>query len=127
MKHWLLGLLWCLALAPSAWAARVEREYTTLTKTATATSNQTDVAIWTPASGKGIALQGCLFSAAEAGNIELEVADVDVLPPIAMPSGGLESASAGEALLYQGAVDAVLRWTTTINGPHAVMCWGYEW
>lgn len=104
----------------------------TITKTATSTSAQTDTTLWTPPSGKRIALQGCLISATRATEVQFEVSDVDVIPPVYMESYGTVLVGGDQTLLYRSAKDAVLTYTTTNTahspsyGSVSVMCWGYE-
>ena len=123
----LLGLV--LLGSPPCWADRSTSDYVTVTKSATVTltSFQTDVTLWTPASGNRIHLQGCIFSANRAMTIELEVSDVDVIPPIQMPSGGVVTVGGADAPIYVGAVDGVLAYTISVNsGSASSLCWGWE-
>ena len=126
----LLGVY--LAWASTAWADRPSDLWTPQTKTATATTAQTDTTLWTPASGKRFHLQGCAISSDGAVRVELEVSNTDVIPPISLASSGTEVISAGGALLYSSATDALLTYSTSItgvSGTHrsvSVLCWGYE-
>lgn len=123
-----------LALVLGAASASAERPdiWGTKTKTATATSAQTDTALWTPASGKRVALQGCVISATKAMQVELEVSDVDVVPPIYFDSYGRLTIGGDSTLLYVGDPDAVLTYSTTNSGHSgshgsvSIACWGYE-
>lgn len=123
---------WLMAIGlvvPSAWAELPHREYTTQTKTATTSpdgTTETDVALWTPASGKRFVLQGCTISANNAGTVELEVSDVDVVPPIHFQTAGARVLSHGGAPIYVSAKDAVLRYTTSVDGEFSLLCTGYE-
>ena len=126
---WLMvGML--LACPALAIADRPTDLWDTVTKTATSTSAQTDTALWTPASGKRIALQGCLISSEYATVVEVEVSDVDVVPPIYLTSLGSVLIGGDGTLLYRSAKDAVLTYTTSANAPSygrvSIMCWGYE-
>ena len=111
------------------WADRPTDLYTTQTKTATTTAAATDAVLWTPAAGKQIALQGCAFSATNAvEGIELEVANVDVIPPFGLLSYGSRTVDGGQTLIYVGAKDAVLTYSVAdlTRGTLSVVCWGYE-
>lgn len=117
-------LVAALACASPAGAAPTQ-EFTTITKTATSTTTQTDVALWTPASGKAFALFGCTFSAGAAAVIELEVNNVDVIPPVYLASAGTVEVGGGSWPIYQSEADAVLTYTTT-KAPVSIRCSGYE-
>ena len=130
---------WALLAAACGWllsAGAVEAErpsdlWTTVTKTSTADSTQTDTTLWTATSGKRIALQGCLVSTNRAVAVEFEVSDVDVVPPIYLESYGSVLVGGDQTLLYMSAKDATLTYTTTSHSgtAHArvsVVCWGYE-
>ena len=116
-----------VACAP-AWADRPHIDYTTVTKTATGTGTSTaDTALWTPASGTRIVLLGCFFAANNASiTVELEVSDVDVIPPVRFESTGRQSVEGGGAPIYVSARDDILRYTVTGSGSWSIMCWGYE-
>lgn len=119
-----------LALSP-AWAQPPDTLFTTTTKTATTGADVTDTALWTPTTGNRFALQGCMFSSDGAVDVELEVSDVDVIPPVHLTSYGTVVVGGDQTLLYTSAVDAVLRYTVThmnatSSGAVSLMCWGYE-
>ena len=134
-RWWYVALaLACLWFTPGEGAAQSSRPtdlWTPQTKTASVTSNQTDTVIWTPASGKRIALQGVVVSAGGAGRVEIESSDVDVVPPITLDSGGFKSFDAGGVVIWSGAVDATLAYTNTggYEGtqPLSILVWGYEY
>lgn len=129
MRRTLLTLALSLCLAPRLWAQRPTDEYTTQTKTATTTTVKTDAVLWTPAAGKRIVLQQCTVCATGAlEGIELEVANVDVIPPFALPSYGCQSFGGSEAPIYTSAKDEVLTYTTPPDqtGRVSVMCSGWE-
>ena len=131
-KRWGLAALLALAsLAVPAWAELYQ--YDTVTKTATVTTGATDTALWTPATGYRFVVQGCEFSSTVAALVELEVSDVDVIPPQYADSYGKWQVGGGEAPIYQSAIDAVLRYTVTFSAytpaPDtrvSIVCWGYE-
>ena len=127
----------CVVLLPGSsgrceTSGRPHELWTTQTKTATATSNRTDTAIWTPASGKRIALQGVAISAGAAGVVEIESSDTDVIPLISLESGGLKVIAGNAAPLWTGGVDATLAYTNTggfagSSQPLSILLWGYEY
>ena len=126
MRKW-LWLAAALVCAAPASADVPSRDFTTQTKTATATANVTDSVIWTPASGKRIVLQGAIFCAtAAADNVELETGTTDVIPPFAIDSYGCRTFSAGAAALWMGSTDATLNYTARSAGTVSVTLWGYE-
>lgn len=94
-------------------------------KTGNWAAAQTDTALWTPVAGKKIHLHGVMVST-EAGNeIQLESADVDVVPPMYLSaSGGAVISGMGE--IWMGAADATLTVTSTVATNHSVLLWGYE-
>ena len=125
-----------LALAAPVWAdAPPHTSYTTQTKSATVTADSTDTALWTPLSGSRFALQGCKFSSPVAALLELEVSDVDVVPPQYLESYGDSQVGGVGAPIYTSATDAVLRYTVTFTGytpavqdeRASLVCWGYEY
>ena len=130
-----LGLVLSVSLsAHRVWAETAAFEYTTVTKTATVTSDSTDVTLWDPAGGYGFVLQGCDLSSTVAASIELEVSDVDVVPPIYMDSYGSHPIGAGNGPIAMGAQDAILTYTVTFttytpvrDTRVSILCWGYEY
>ena len=135
MRRWGMGLLLLglVGVASTAHADRPSDQFQTITKTATATTAQTDTTLWDPAAGKRIILMGCVISAKFAQTVELEVANVDVVPPIYFESFGIRTIGTGDSPVYVGATDAVLTYSTSSAGhsPQApttsIVCWGYEW
>ena len=133
MTKRLVGLALGVALfASPVFAERPHIDYTTLTKTSTATTQQTDAVLWTPATGNKFHLQGCLISADLPVKFELEVSDVDVVPPIYLESNGTVLLGGGENPIYSSIRDAVLTYSTNripvsnqFNNV-SVLCWGYE-
>lgn len=130
MTRWLVLSLLCLVGAsvcsaenPTIWGKPV-------TKTATVTGNGTaDTALWTPATGNRIVLMGCIISTSAAYKVELEVANVDVIPPMGFQSGGPVSIGFGTFPLWMGTADATLDYTVTNAGATAstsMVCSGYE-
>lgn len=131
-------LVWALLAVGLAWAAPARADdlrptdlWTTQTKTDTTTTNKTDSVIWTPASGKKIALQGAMISCGGAGKVEIESADVDVLPPIVCESSGFKTVTGGVAPLWMGGTDATLTYTNSGGSAGtqalAILLWGYEY
>src|SRR3990167_10867014 len=118
----LLLLLGCVGLA---WADAPHHEYDTQTKTATGTGSSTDATLWDPAAGKRFILFGCVIAMDSAGTFELEVSDVDVIPPIKFQSTGRIQVWGGAWPIYVSATDAVLTYTvapTNGSSTWSVMC-----
>lgn len=108
------------AESPTSWAAPV-------TKSAVQSGDVDDAALWTPASGNAFVLWGCVFSTSAVGNVELEVSNVDVVPPIYLASSGTVVIGYGGFPLYRSAVDAVLRYTTVQSTAQiSILCHGWE-
>ena len=125
-KRKILGIVLVLVSTATAWAAPPDTEITTLTKTATSAGiSATDVALWTPTSGNFFVLMGCVFSTNGAGDIQLEVSDVDVIPPQYFQTAGTRVSGFGTYPLYVSAKDAVLAYTHT-RGDWSIVCTGYE-
>lgn len=122
----LLGALWMLGGV--AWAGPPHGDYTTITNRATGQAPSTaDTALWTPTTGNKFLLQGCLVAANNASvTVELEVSDVDVIPPIRFETTGRQVVESGGAVIYESAQDAVLTYTVTGSGGWSILCWGYE-
>ena len=124
--------VWLASACGSAWADRPTDHFTPVTKTATATSAQTDTTLWDPEADFRIVLMGCEISAKFAQTVELEVSNADVVPPMFFESYGIKSVGNGYAPIYQGAVDGILTYSTTADGHSplaaatAIVCWGYE-
>src|SRR3990167_901055 len=114
MRRWGMGLLLLglVGVASTAHADRPSDQFQTITKTATATTAQTDTTLWDPAAGKRIILMGCVISAKFAQTVELEVANVDVVPPIYFDSYGTIPLGTGYGPLWEGEVDAILTYST---------------
>lgn len=125
-------LLFLFAGPASVSAEKPNFYYTTVTKTATTTTAVTDSTLWDPAANNRFVLQGVLISATNAVQVELEVSDVDVVPPVYVTSTGVVLVGGGENPIYLGAKDAVLTWSTTQvgvspnHGKVSIMAWGYE-
>ena len=114
------------ALASPAWATSPDAAFTTTLKTATSAGvSATDVALWTPTSGNFFVLMGCIVSTNGAGTIELEVSDVDVIPPQYFQTAGTRVLGFGAYPLSVSAKDAVLTYTHT-RGEWSIYCSGYE-
>ena len=128
MKKQLAGLVLMLALlSPPAWALPPHLDYETQTKTATGTAPSTDTTLWTPVTGNKFILQACWVSANNASiTVELEVSDVDVIPPMRFESTGTKVVEMGGAPIYVSTEDAVLTYTVTGTGAYAILCVGYE-
>lgn len=115
-----IGASLAYAEEPTTWGKVV-------TKTATQAGNAADQDLWDPAADTSIVLMGCLFSSSAPATVELEVSNVDVVPPQVLESAGWRQVGYGTFPLYHGATDAVLTYTTTNNsGTVAIMCSGYE-
>ena len=123
MRWGLLGLL-IIGMAVAE-AVPPTLDYETTTKTATVSAISSDVTLWDPAADHRFVLLGCMINARAAGTVELEVSDVDVIPPIRFESTGTVVIGFGYAPLYVSAEDAILTYTTTA-GLFSIMCAGYE-
>jgi hypothetical protein len=112
---------------PVAWADLPSREFTTQTKTATSTTPQADTALWTPASGKRIILQGVIAcSQTPSAGVEVESNNIDVIPPFAIESYGCRTFEAGGSALWMGGTDATLTFSVESGSSFSIMAWGYE-
>jgi len=126
-----LACVWLWLTGTTAAGPPVD-DYQTITKTATATTAQSDTALWTPTTGNYFVLQGCFFSSDFPVEFDLEVSDVDVIAPVKLESYGNALVGGGEAAIYVSAKDAVLRYSTSSTGlgsltaSTSVTCWGYE-
>lgn len=128
-RNLLLAVALSLLCAPGAWAGPPDAEVTTQTKTVSliiSDGAKTDTALWTPTSGNFFVLMGCAFSTKQAGTVELEVSDADVIPPQHFQTAGKASIGFGAYPLYVSAVDAVLTYTTSVAGEFSILCTGYE-
>ena len=115
-------------LAFTAWADLPHLDYVTQTKTATGTSASATV-LWTPASGKRIMLQGCIFGFEGPGRVQLDEGDSgdDVIPSVGVATQGTIVVDANGGLLWVGDVNETLTWTTSQSATQrSIMCWGYE-
>lgn len=130
MRGWTrLGLSLALGLVGivPVFADRPHLDYTTVTKTATGSGAATDTTLWDPESGKRFFLLGAMVCARNAAiTVELEVSDVDVVPPIRFESTGCQVVEAGGGILYESVTDAILTYTVTGSGSWSVLTWGYE-
>lgn len=128
MKRW--GVLAVVGMLLSAGVAAAEQPTvwgTPKTKTATASGNVADQTLWDPEAGQLIVLMGCVFSSSQPADVELEVSNVDVVPPMHLESMGAIPIGYGTFPLYRGATDAVLTYTVTnSNGDVSIVCSGYE-
>ena len=119
---WGLSTVCCFADMPS-------RDFTTQTKTASTSTAATDTALWTPASGKRIILQGVIACASgPITTVEIEEDDnTDVIPPFAIESYGCKTFTAGGSAIWMGDPDEYLTYTLATSGPRlSIMAWGYE-
>src|SRR3990167_6073218 len=126
MKAWGVAAALVVLVAAPAGAFEPHRSYTTVTKNANTTDAQTDATLWDPAAGKSVALQGCAVSTDATETIQVEVSDVDVIPPIYLAANTGMVVTGGYAPIYMGAVDAILTYTTTTSANTSIVCWGYE-
>lgn len=129
MKKILLGLIafgLVCSIPKVSIADRPTDFYTTVTKTDNKSAAQTDTTLWTPASGKRIILQGVVVSTNAANNVDLEVSDVDVVPPLYLAANGGGVIQSGGAPIWIGATDASLTYTTSAATNVSVLAWGYE-
>ena len=135
-----LGFALAIASALLAWVTIVSADnpidtYAPTTKTATVTvAAQTATTLWAPTSGFRIALMGCTVSTRHAQQVRLQVAGVDVVPPMFFESYGVHAVGGGSSTpIYVGATDAVLTYTTSAAGHSpiepttSIICWGFEW
>ena len=127
-RRWMRAavLLGLLAAMPSAWAFEPHRSYTTTTKTLNTTDAQTDATLWTPASGKAIAIQGCDVSADATQTALLEIGSTAVHQVLYIAANGNAQVGGGYAPFYMTATDDVLTYTTSTSANTSVTCWGYE-
>jgi len=126
MRRTVLVAVCLFAVAGLVEAFEPHRSYTTVTKNGNTTDAQTDTTLWDPAAGKSVALQGCAVSADATETIQVEVSDVDVIPPIYLAANTGMVVTGGYAPIYMGAVDAILTYTTTTSANTSIVCWGYE-
>lgn len=116
--------------ATSSFAEPPTRDYTTVTKIATATGGVfEDSTLWDPDSGKRIVLLGVFVSSDVWADIELEVSNVDAVNPIHLESPGSKLIESGGRPIWVSAKDAVLTWsskTLPIQANVSIMVWGYE-
>lgn len=133
MRGWWIAVALWVGMGSVA-VAQPHLDYQTQTKTATVTGESTDTALWTPLTGSRFALQGCAFASSTAADVQLEVSDVDVVPPIYLESYGMKMIGGVGAPIYTSATDDVLRYTVeftdhTNSGTTrlSIMCWGYEY
>lgn len=131
-RGWLVVVL-ALVLGDVAWAEKPTNLYLTVTKTSVSSGAQTDTTLWDPPADFRFILQGGLVCSDRAASFELEVSNVDVVPPMVVPSDGCVPFGGTEAPIYVGATDAVLTYTTaftgytnTAAGAVSVMVWGWE-
>lgn len=87
---------------------------------------QTDEVVWTPESGKRIVLIGATISTDTAMNVQIESANVDVIPPLYFGENGGAVTSGGDCPLWIGGADATLTLTSSATGNHSFLLWGYE-
>ena len=99
-----------------------------VTRTGDYSLQQTDTVLWTPATGNRIWLAGCVLSKdATAATVQIESANIDVIPPLYMQANTTESILAGAApFLWRGDANATLTVTTSAGGSVSVLCWGME-
>ena len=112
----LMASVWLTLWTGMAWAEAPHILYETKTKNATSTSTQTDQTLWDPDAGKRFILQGVTICSDAAVQVELEVSDADVVPPVYQESYGCKSIGYGAAPIYMSATDAVLTYTTSSAG-----------
>ena len=86
---------------------------------------QTDTVIWTPATGKTIVLMGAVFSTDTAMSVSLSSDANYIIPPLYFSLNGGANIS-GISPIWKGAIDSTLTITSSDNGNHSVMLWGYE-
>lgn len=111
----------------AAWAESSITWGKAVVKTAVQSGTATDSTLWSPDAGNRFLLMGCMFSASNAGTVELEVSDVDVIPPITMASGGTFAVGFGGFPIYESATDAILTYSTSASaGTIRIMCSGWE-
>ena len=125
-------LLICLLLVVGyAFAEVPTRDYTVVTKTATTTTAVTDSQLWNPAgTDSRIVLQAVIISSTGIVDVDVEVSNVDVIPPVHMESRGTYVNQLGGRPIYVGAKDVNIDWTTSSpDKPHpdvSIMLIGYE-
>ena len=91
-------------------------------------SAQTGTAVWTPATGKRVALYGYMFTKDTAGTSRLIVGTSSTLivPHTYIPANGTVGVPAGSVPIWVGAVDQVVGYTSVGGGNESVLIWGYE-
>lgn len=125
--RYFLGLL--LVLFPvEVWAIQID--YLPTTKTDTKSSAQSATALWTPASGNGIYLWGCMASMDRIGSVRFQSNGTDVIPPIYFTTGGSVSYGFGGSLISYISPGNTLTYTSTFGSAAAtnasVACSGIE-
>ena len=127
MKRLALLLSVWLVASPSAWASRwLLGDYLPVTKNENTTDAQTDTTLWDPDAEFRFVLQGCFVSADATQTVEFEVSDVDVIPPVYLAANTSVLIGGGSAPIALGAVDAILKYTTTTSANTTVLCWGWQ-
>ena len=91
-------------------------------------SAQTDTVLWTPGSGKKIALYGAIFSVDTAGNVFLEIGggSTKIIPALYLPANGTVGITSGSKPIWVGTANQTLTYTSSMAGNNSVLVWGEE-
>lgn len=125
ISKWLVAAI-VLGCSP-AYAERPHEYANILTKVDNQSTAQTDKALWTPASGKRIALMGCSVSSLTAQTTLAKIGSTTVIPILYTGANGNATVGGGVTPIAVGAVDEALTYTSTASVATSVVCWGYDW
>ena len=120
-----VAILWGLPGISTAEEAHVL--YNLVTKSATSAAIASDTVLWTPASGKRIAVMGCAVSSGGAQQTLLELNNEPVLPRIYTAADTNYQTAVGSTPLRVGATDETLTYTTSSTTTTTIVCTGYEY
>lgn len=119
-------LFFVISYSTIAWADTLPSYRGNRAYTESATGEQTDNPLWTPEAGNRVVLLGCAFSSDTATTIELEVSNVDVLPPVYLTVHSNAAIEGSGFPIYRGTADQALDWTSSGPGTATITCWGFE-
>ncbi len=104
-------------------------EYTPVTKTdeeITISGTETDTVVWVPAAGNKIILMGVAYWSDVQGTFFVESGSTKVIPTSGICSTSGITVIGNGTPIWKGSADATLTYTTTINGIHSILMWGFE-
>ena len=90
-------------------------------------TNQTAKAIWTPATGKRIALMGLSISSLTAQTTRAYMGTTEIVPIQYTGANGNVTMNGGAVPIAVGDVNETFNYTTTASVATSVVAWGYEW